>query len=94
MKDIIIKFLGEEYSVPRDVLTYISLLDFTDSISNQLKNAFMKKLNDEITKNSIGIISDEDLLPELEQQTGKYIGKLCDNDIYCRTISDYLTVMK
>jgi len=29
-------FLGKEYSIPQDVLIYIDLLDFTDSVQKQL----------------------------------------------------------
>lgn len=27
-----VKFIGKEYSIPEDVLTYIDLLEFTESI--------------------------------------------------------------
>ena len=83
-------FLGKEYSIPQDVLTYIDLLDFTDSIQKQLASAFVRKLRNEIAKDNIGLLGDEDLALEIEQQVGKYIAKLCDNGIFTRTISDYL----
>ena len=41
-------FLGKEYSIPQDVLTYIDLLDFTDNVQKQLAHAFVRKLRNEI----------------------------------------------
>lgn len=83
-------FLGKEYSIPEDVLIYIDLLDFTDSIKKQLASTFVRKLRNEIAKDNIGLLGDEDLAAEIEQQVGKFIAKLCDNGIFTRTISDYL----
>ena len=85
-----VKFLGKEYSIPEDMLTYIDLLDFTDSIQKQLASTFVRKLRNEIVKDNIGLLGDEDLAQEIEQQVGKYISKLCDNGIFTRTINDYL----
>lgn len=90
MNDIRVKFLDKEYSVPKDVLTYIDLLGFTDSIQKQLLSAFIRKLKNEISKGNIGLLGDEDLAVEIEQQVGKFVAKLCDNGIFTRTISDYL----
>ena len=83
-------FLGKEYSIPEDVLIYIDLLDFTDSVQKQLASAFVRKLRNEIAKDNIGLLGDEALAAEIEQQVGKFIAKLCDNGIFTRTISDYL----
>lgn len=85
-----VKFIGKEYSIPEDVLTYIDLLEFTDNVQKQLANTFVRKLRNEIAKDNIGLLGDEDLAVEIEQQVGKYIAKLCDNGVYTRTISDYL----
>ena len=90
MSNITVKFIGKEYSIPEDVLTYIDLLDFTDSIHKYLSSAFVRKLRNEIAKDNIGLLGDEDLATEIEQQVGKFIAKLCDNGIFTRTISDYL----
>ena len=83
-------FLGKEYSIPQDVLTYIDLLDFTDSVQKQLSGAFVRKLRSEVQKGNTGLLGDEDLAAEIEQQVGKFIAKLCDNGIFTRTIRDYL----
>ena len=83
-------FLGQEYSIPEDVLTYIDLLNFTDGVKTQLVNSFVRKLKAEIQKDNIGLLGDEALAVEIEQQVGKFIAKLCDQGIFTRTISDYL----
>ena len=90
MSNITVKFIGQEYSIPADVLTYIDLLSFTDSVQKQLVGAFVRKLKNEIAKDNIGLLGDEDLATEIEQQIGKFITKLCDNGIFTRTINDYL----
>ena len=90
MGNITVKFIGKEYSIPKDVLTYIELLDFTDSVQKQLISAFICKLKNKIAKDNIGLLGDEDLTSEIEQQIGKFIAKLCDNGIFSRTINDYL----
>ena len=90
MSYITVKFIGKEYSIPQDVLTYIDLLSFTDSVQKQLFGAFARKLKNEIAKDNIGLLGDEDLATEIEQQIGRFIAKLCDNGIFTRTISDYL----
>ncbi len=90
MSNITVKFMGKEYSIPQDVLTYIELLDFTDSVQKQIASTFVRKLRNEIAQDNIGLLGDEDLATEIEQQVGKFIAKLCDNGIFTRTINDYL----
>ena len=90
MGHITVKFINKEYSIPQDVLTYIDLLSFTDNIQKQLFGSFLRKLNKEIAKDSTGLLDDEDLAAEMEQQISKFITKLCDNGIFTRTINDYL----
>ena len=36
MGNITVKFIGREYSIPEDILTYIDLLDFTDNVQKEL----------------------------------------------------------
>ena len=90
MSNMTVKFIGKEYSIPQDVLTYIDLLDFTDGVHKYLASTFVRKLRNEIAKDNIGLLGDEDLAAEIEQQIGKFIAKLCDNGIFTRTINDYL----
>ena len=90
MREISVKFIGKEHSIPQDVLTYIELLAFTDNVQKQLANAFVRKLKIEIQKSNGGLLGDEDLVEEIEQQVGKFIAKLCDHGIFTRTIGDYL----
>ena len=87
---MIVIFLKKDYSIPGDVLTYIDLLSFTESVQKQLFGTFVRKLKNEIAKDNIGLLDDEDLATEIEQQIGRFIAKLCDNGIFTRTISDYL----
>lgn len=83
-------FLGKEYSIPQDVLSYIDLLIFTETMQKQLATSFVRMLNKKIQQGDTGLLGDEDLIPEIEQQVGKFIAKLCDNGIFTRTIRDYL----
>lgn len=90
MSYMAVKFLDKEYPIPEDVLTYIELLDFTESVKRQLVNAFIQKLNAEIRKDNVACLDDKDLSVEIEQQVGRFIAKLCDNGIFNRTINDYI----
>ena len=45
-----VKFIDKEYYIPQDVLTYIDLLNFTDSVQKQLVGTFIRKLKNEIAK--------------------------------------------
>ena len=90
MGTLTVKFIDKEYSFPQDVLTYIDLLSFTESVQKQLVGSFIRKLNNEIAQDNIGLLDDKDLAVEIEQQVGRFIAKLCDNNIYSHTISDYL----
>ena len=84
-------FLGKEYSIPEDILAYIDLLNFTDSVQKQLAGTFVRKLRNEVQKGNTGLLGNEDLTAEIEQQVGKFIAKLCDNGIFTRTIRDYMS---
>lgn len=86
MSNLIVKFLDKEYSIPEDVLMYLDLLKFTDSIKNVLMTAFNRKLSN----SDIGCIEDNDMATEINQQVGKFISMLCDKGIYDRTVNDYL----
>lgn len=90
MGNITVKFVGKEYSIPEDVLTYIELLDFTNNIQKQLTNSFVRKLRNELDKGNVGCLDDEIMAPDIEQQTGKFIAKLTEHGIFDRTINDYL----
>ena len=83
-------FLGAEYTIPADILLYIDLLDFTSSIKTRLTNTFVQKLKGELQKGNVACVSDEDLAPEIERQVGLFIAKLTENNIYDRTVNDYL----
>ncbi len=89
MGNLNVTFLGIEYTIPEDVVVYIDLLDFTDSVQKQLVSAFMRKLRNRIQDGNVGLLDNEDLAFEIEQQAGKFIAKLCDNGVFTRTIRDY-----
>ena len=90
MGNITVKFIGKEYSIPEDVLTYIELLDFTNNVQKQLTNSFVRKLRNELDKGNVACLDDEIMAPDIEQQTGKFIAKLTEHGIFDRTINDYL----
>jgi len=86
MSNMTINFLGKEYLIPEDVLAYLDLLKFTDSIKSVLMTTFNRKLSN----SDIGCIEDKDMATEINQQVGKFISMLCDKGIYDRTVNDYL----
>jgi len=90
MSYINVSFLTKEYSIPEDILIYLDLLDFTANVQTQLTSSFIHKLKTKISNDDIGLLNDDDMKGDIEQQVGKFIAKLCDNGIYTRTISDYL----
>ena len=94
MSCITVAFLGNEFSIPRDILTYIDLLGFTHSVQKSLVGAFVRKLKNEIQNGNVGILSDDDLTAEIQHEVGRFIAKLCDNGIFTRTVNDYLNSNK
>ena len=83
-------FLGKEYSIPEDILTYIDLLSFTDGVKTQLVKVFVYKLKYEIQQGNAVCLGDADMASDIGQQVGKFIAKLTDRGIYDRTVNDYL----
>ena len=90
MSNMNVKFIGKEYSIPEDILTYIDLLSFTDSVQKQLTSAFVRKLKNELDQGNVACLDDKVMAPDIEHQIGKYIAKLTEHGIYDRTINDYL----
>lgn len=90
MSNMNVRFIEKEYSIPADVLTYIDLLSFTDSVQKQLASAFVRKLKNELNQGNVGCIDDKVMAPDIEQQVGKFIARLTEHGIYDRTINDYL----
>ncbi len=90
MSMLTVKFIGKEYSFPEDVLTYIDLLSFTDSVQKQLTSAFVRKLRNELDQGNVACLDDKVMAPDIEQQVGKFIALLTEHGIYDRTINDYL----
>ena len=90
MNNIAVKFIGKEYSIPKDVITYIDLLDFADNVQKQLMADFISIIKGRIQNKNVGLIDDEDLRAQIEKQVGRFIAKLCDQGIFTRTVNDYL----
>ncbi len=83
---MIVKFLDKEYDIPKDVLLYVDLLTFTENIKENLLKKFFTKI-----KYSIDCIEDTDFLErEIDVEAGRFIAKLCENNIYNKTVNDYL----
>ena len=53
MNVLTVKFIDKDYYFPQDVLTYIDLLSFTDSVQRQLVISFISKLENEIAKDNV-----------------------------------------
>ena len=90
MSSMIVKFVGKEYSIPKDLLMYNNMLSFTDNSVESLTKLFLNKI-----KNNIDTIYLKNFLEyEIENQVGFFIKKLCDYDIYNKTVKDYLSSNK
>lgn len=86
MSNITVKFIGKEYSIPTDIVAYVSLVDFTNEIRDTLMASFKKQIWP-----SIDVIeSDDFMIPVINEQVAKFVRKLLKNDIYDRTVNDYL----
>lgn len=86
MSSLNVTFLGKAYFLPEDILVYIDLLGFTNSVQAQLMAAFSRKLG----QSDSGFITDQDFSDDINQQGKKFIGKLCEHGIFNRTVNDYL----
>ena len=81
-----VHFIGKDYSIPEDVITYIDLLAFTETAKENLVRAFLNKI-----KYSIDRIEDNSFLEQdIYTEAQRFIAKLCENGIYNRTVNDYL----
>ena len=86
MSNINVKFLGTEYSIPEDIKKYINMQDFTENVKIYLFNTFLNKIKRDITCIEEPLF----LKNELKSQAEKYIRMLCNEEIYTKTVSDYL----
>lgn len=90
MSEMIVKFIGKEYSIPKDVLTYYEMLSFTDNSIERLIRVFLNKI-----KNNINTIHIDNFFEqEIVNEVGEFIKKLCNYDIYNKTVKDYLSSNK
>lgn len=86
MSNIVVKFIGKEYSFPVDLLAYLDFIKITEEIKANVFRDFLRKLSDSETP----CVNDNEMRNEIERQVGRLIAKLIDNGIYDRTINDYL----
>ena len=86
MDNLSVSFLGKEYSIPTDVVTYVGLVDFT----NDIRDALMSSFKRQIRPNVDVMESDTFMVSAFNDQAAKFVRKLLDNDIYDCTANDYL----
>ncbi len=86
MSNLNVTFLGKAYSLPEDILVYIDLLDFANSVQAQLMAAFSRKLG----RSDSGFVTNQEFAEDINQQVKRFIAKLCDHGIFDRTVNDYL----
>ena len=86
----IVNFINKKYSLPEDILSYTELLALTNDVKMSLNKAFYNILKNE----EVGCIGDDQIRPEIDRQTKRFIAKLLEKGIYDRTISDYLNENK
>ena len=55
-----VRFIGKEYNIPHDVLTYVELLEFTDEIKKQLIYEFISMVKNRVKNQEVGLIDDKD----------------------------------
>ena len=86
MSYMTVKFLGKEYSIPEDVLTYMDLVGFTNGIRDCLISSFNKQIAQDIAV----LEKDNFMVNEINDQVSKFIAKLLQNNVYDKTATDYL----
>lgn len=86
MGNRVVKFIGCDYLLPEDLLTYIELLGITEQVKADIFLDFLRELSD----SEVPCVDDNQLRGEIECQVGKFIEKLIENGIYDRTVNDYL----
>ena len=86
MGNRVVKFIGCDYSLPEDLLTYIELLGITEQVKADIFQDFLRKLSD----SEVPCVEDNQLRDVIECQVGRFIEKLVENGIYDRTVNDYL----
>lgn len=81
-----VKFIDREYGIPEDLLIYIDLLAITEDIKTDIFRDFLRKLSNAESP----CVSDDQMRNTIERQVSKFISKLTENDIYDRTVNDYI----
>lgn len=83
---ISVSFLKKQYTFPKDILTYIDILNLTEDIQASLFKSLLEKVH----RSQTPVINNEDLHNDMKKQAGRFIEKLCENDIYNKTVDEYV----
>lgn len=71
--------------IPSDVIKYVDFVEFTNSVIDNLMHTFARKI-----RNIEAIEDNNFMISDINTETSKFISKLLENDIYDRTVNDYL----
>lgn len=80
-----VKFIDKEYMIPSDVIKYVDFVEFTNSVIDNLMRTFARKI-----RNIEAIEDNNFMISDINTEASKFISKLLENDIYDRTVNDYL----
>lgn len=80
------RFLQKNYEIPNDIITYLNALQVADEI----KDSLFRACRDKVSKSEIRAISTDEMVPEMKKQASRFIKMLCDNNIFNRTIDEYI----
>ena len=81
-----VKFIGEEYSFPEDILEYIFMLNLVEDMQNSLMTSIYNK----VYASSMSVIDDSELHDEMRKQASRIIERLCNKGIFSKTIDEYV----
>lgn len=81
-----VTFLKKQYTFPKDILTYIDILNMAEDIQKELFKSFL----DKVSRSHTPVISNEQLHDDMKKQAGRFIEKLCENEIYDKTVDEYV----
>lgn len=84
--NINVTFLQKQYTFPKDILIYLDILNLTEDIQKKLFNSFLEK----VSRSQTPVISNEQLHDDMKKQAGRFIKKLCENEIYDKTVDEYV----
>ena len=85
-------FLGDQYSIPADILQYLDLLSEAETAEQKIADFVVREIRRTNSPDYKVLPLDMDrMLPILKEQASIFIQKLCDNNIFSATIDDFVT---